>query len=350
MKILLLASGSGGHVYPAIAYSEYLLENKVDVVMGIVKNGFESRAKFDDRVEKVYYDINTKTQYYKKKPWKILELIRKIKTANKNLDDIDAIISFGGFMSFVAVIIKKQLKCPLFLHEQNATLGDGNQFAARFATKILCVYDKTNCKKQYESKLHVAGNPRSSHAYKYYISQKETKPYRVLFFAGSLGSATLNNLIKETIQKLDDKSIELHVITGAKEYQYFTSLPHQTNTTFYGYVNELTKLMAKMNFVIMRAGATSISEAITLEVPCLLIPSPYVKNDHQNENARYLEKRGAAFVMDEKEVTPEKIIKHIYDLKSDFSAQYNMRLAMQKLKKPNASERMFKVIKDELKL
>ena len=175
---------------------------------------------------------------------------------------------------------------------------------------------------------------------------QNNKSYNVLFFAGSLSSSSLNKMIEEVIKKEKNNNIHLFVISGDKNYETLKNLENE-HVTIIKYEKNMIALMQKMDFIIMRAGATSISEIISLNKLSLLIPSPNVKHNHQYLNAKYLFDKKAAFMIEEKDVSSEEIIMLIDEVKNNLELQIEMKANLNKLKKGNVCENILLKIQNE---
>lgn len=346
MRILLVASGSGGHIYPALAFCE---EAKKHHQIGflICKNALEEKIVMDTDIEKIFIDIHPQAGYYLKHPRRWLQLTKKMTKLAQKMAHYDAIVAFGGFMSFVAAMSAKLAHKKLYLHEQNAVLGDGNRYALPFARKIVTVYEDLSLPRKYEKKKMCLGNPRSAIALKYKRDYVSDHPFKVLFLAGSLGSETLMEMMRKVTLQLEKEDFLFTIISGQKYYEACLQKKWSHHTRVLAYADDVLPRMAGSNLVIMRAGATSLSEMMTLQIPSIIIPSPYVKHDHQSENAAFLQKRKLALVMKEKEVKEEDLKEAILRLKHDKETLYMLRSNMRSITKLHASKNMLEMIEND---
>ena len=337
MHILLLASGSGGHVYPALSFKKRVKNHKVTYLT--IKNGFERKL-----VEGSYPYLNVKNQFksYLKHPKEFVRLKRELKRNESILKNIDAIICFGGFVSFIGLLISLKYNKPLYLHEQNIALGDANKLAKYRASKIFVSFE-SSCKNSKGNKYLYVGNPRMDDVEG---SKKDHLGFNVLFFAGSLSSSSLNNIIKSLLEMNIPNKINFFVITGEKQFKDFSYIK-KTNVHILAYQKDMMSLMRNMDLVIMRAGATSIAEIIAFNLPAILIPSPNVKHNHQYENANKLAKNKAAILIEEKNCTADRLYNEIQKLSQDHMLYLTIKSNLKKFNKENVSESMLKVITNE---
>lgn len=337
MHLLVLASGSGGHVYPCLSFIKYALQShKVSYLK--IKDGFEN--KIPDKIyESAIIDVPNQLKTYLKHPKSFFKLKKELNIIIPKLDDIDAIICFGGFVSFIGVLLSIKMHKPLYLHEQNIIIGDANRVAAFFAKKVFLSFNlKTN-----NSKFKYIGNPRMDECL--LSSPIYTSTYNVLFFAGSLASSSLNDIVEKVLQKRFSEKINLTIISGDKFYQNLKKYETR-NIHIIAYQKDMISLMKKMDLIIMRAGATSLSELIALEKVGIVIPSPNVKHHHQEKNAKYLANQNAIIMIKESDLTPERLFDEINNMSSDYFRQLTIKNNIRKFQKKEVCKTMLKEIED----
>ncbi len=345
MHLLFLASGSGGHVYPCLSLIKKALPNH-QITYLTIKNGFEEKV-IDNlkNVNILSIDVPNQLKKYLKNPSNFFKLKKALKNINNDLKNIDAIITFGGFVTFIGLLISLKLRKPLYIHEQNSVIGDANMLGQFFAKKVFTSMENTK-HVLFPKKTYNFGNPRMDEVSSLPYFYQNDKSYNVLFFAGSLSSSSLNKMIEEVIKKEMNNNIHLFVISGNKNYETLKKFENK-HITIIKYEKNMIELMQKMDFIIMRAGATSISEIISLNKLSLLIPSPNVKHNHQYLNAKYLFDKKAAFMIEEKDVNSDEIIMLIEEVKNNLELQIEMKNNLNKLKKGNVSENILLAIRNE---
>mgnify|MGYP002526035688 FL=1 len=336
MHILVLASGSGGHVYPCLSFIKHAKDYKITYLT--IKNGFENKLVSNSSS---YLDIKNQFKSYIKDINEYKKLKSEIKRNEELIKNIDVILCFGGFVSFVGAIISKTYHKPLYLHEQNKSIGDANKFALMYAKKIFTSFKETKSL-LFKNKITYVGNPRVDDILKI----QSTHPYfNILLFAGSLSSSTLNKVYEELIQKQFDHRLRFYVITGKKAYEKFNKYKN-AQVEVIEYQKDMLELMAKIDLVIMRAGATSIGEIIAFNIPAIMIPSQFVKHNHQYENAKVLSDKNAGIVFLEKDVTANKLKEKIDNL---FYGKYEYALIKKNLRyfeKKDVTKEMLKEIEN----
>lgn len=260
MNILCLASGSGGHVYPMLELIKRS-PNNIQIHYLCFQDGFENELVKKAQISYEILPLSMKKKKWKKKEWKFLF------SQGKKYKNYDAILAGGGIASFVGLCFSFSLRKPLYLCEQNAVMGDANRLAYPFC-KAIFTYIPLQKKKEKNW-----GNPREDA----FSSRKFTQG--ILFFAGSLGSSSLREKLRPILMKIKQKyPITVVSKTPLEGIPTIPSLPHMEES------------LPTYRLLLMRAGATSISESIRAQVPALLFPSPFVKHDHQRKNAKWYEK------------------------------------------------------------
>lgn len=279
MNILLSGSGSGGHIYPCIALYKRLKE-KHSVYILIFKE-----------IDKKIYDLNKIKYLYidnENSVFKKITLINNIIKDNK----IDKTVTFGGKNSFYINLIAKKNKIDNYIFEQNVILGKANKANYHISKKIFTTF-KIGLKKE----IHV-GNPNAYNLTKSNKKLFNNKLVTILITMGSLGSSSTNKIIEKFIKNNNDKYNFIYISGNNVK----TTLKESNNIKIYNFYNPLSDLIKCVDIVISRAGASTLSEIINLNIPSIIIPSPYVANNHQEKNALYLYKNKAIELIYEKDL------------------------------------------------
>lgn len=346
MKIVITSGGTGGHIYPAISLIKYLENNGEEVTF------IGARGKLEDELAKKE-DINFIGLEFSKRNGIINKikfifcLIKAIficiKIFKKNKPDV--VVGFGNYISFPVCVAAFIEKIPIFLHEQNSIMGKANKILGKYAKKI--GYSIPLINECHKNKLVNVGNPRSSECLKIQDSNKiDITKNNILIFMGSLGSSSINNILKSFIRENNDKNI-YHIVTGKTHYEDFIKdINNKKNIIVYQYVDNMISLMKKCDVVVTRSGATTISEIITLGLPSILIPSPYVVNNHQFYNASYLLKNDACLMIEEKNLNSNVLKEKINLLINDNNLRIKLRLNSLKLAVFDSNKKIYDCIKE----
>ena len=167
----------------------------------------------------------------------------------------------------------------------------------------------------------------------------------VYIVMGSLGSDKMSNILVEMLSKFEGKNYEVVLVTGTNHYDKVKDMSFPKNVKVLPYVDNQTRLMKQAKLVVSRCGATTLGEIITLGLPSIIIPSPYVAGNHQYYNALDLTERGLAKMYEEKNLNVDKLYKDINNLLSNNDEYKTMKENLNKLNKVKSS----KIIYDEIK-
>lgn len=363
MRILVTGGGTGGHIYPALAFIRYVqkiqpdseflyvgthrgLENKIVPETGIsfktIKiQGFKRKLSLD----------NIKTvQLFLESIKRSKEILREFKP--------DIVIGTGGYVSGSVVYAAARMKIPTIVHEQNSVPGITNKFLSRFVDRVgICFPDAA----QYfpENKTVLVGNPRAqevvtsgkSEVLEQYGLLPEVPT--VLIFGGSQGALKINQAVIQALPKFSQKEYQILYASGDRYYNEisdrFDIEKISRNLSLQPYIKNMTDVMANVDLLIGRAGATSIAELTALGLPAILIPSPYVTNDHQTKNAQSLVNAGAVKMIRDDELTGETLVEAVDEIMGDSDRRLAMAEASRKEGIPDAAERLWSLVNELVK-
>ncbi|EOH78993.1 MULTISPECIES: undecaprenyldiphospho-muramoylpentapeptide beta-N-acetylglucosaminyltransferase [Enterococcus] len=360
MRILVTGGGTGGHIYPALAFIRYVqkiqpdseflyvgthrgLENKIVPETGIsfktIKiQGFKRKLSLD----------NIKTvQLFLESIKRSKEILREFKP--------DVVIGTGGYVSGSVVYAAARMKIPTIVHEQNSVPGMTNKFLSRFADRVgICFPDAA----QYfpESKTVLVGNPRAQEVVtsgkSEVLEQYGLLPDipTVLIFGGSQGALKINQAVIQALPKFSQKDYQVLYASGDRYYneikEKFDVEKINRNLSLQPYIKNMTDVMANVDLLIGRAGATSIAELTALGLPAILIPSPYVTNDHQTKNAQSLVNAGAVKMIPDADLTGESLIDAVDEIMNDSEKREAMAKASRQEGIPDAAERLWSLVNE----
>jgi UDP-N-acetylglucosamine--N-acetylmuramyl-(pentapeptide) pyrophosphoryl-undecaprenol N-acetylglucosamine transferase len=315
-RILIMAGGTGGHVYPALAVAESLRANDVQILWLGTESGLEARV-----VPEKGYNLSTiRVAGLRGKNllrillapltiavalFQSMKIIRQFKP--------DAVLGMGGYVSGPGGIAAWILRVPLYIHEQNAIAGLTNRLLAPLATYVMQGFPDT-----FKSTKHLqtTGNPVReeilSLASSAKLNSEESKDdICLLVLGGSLGARALNQTVPAAMKVLDsDSRIQIWHQTGPKHLQ-------QTKENYerYGlkgarvdaYIEDMADAYEWADLVLCRAGALTLAELCVVGLASVLIPFPYAVDDHQTANAKHLSDAGAAVLLPESELDAGKL-------------------------------------------
>ena len=342
-RIVIMAGGTGGHVFPALAVAEILKELGWQVSWIGTHKGLESRVVPEAGIEIDWLSIaGIRGKGIASKLKAIIMLIKACLQANKILckRKPDVVLGMGGFVAGPGGLMAKLLGIPLVIHEQNRIPGTTNRLLARISNQVLQAFPSS-----FKTKVNAkhTGNPLR----KRFISASELvrrpieKEVRILIVGGSQGAQILNNIVPEAIAKfmsLNDKSISVKIMhqTGdvmlSQVKKRYEALGIQAKTA--AFIEDIVEVYQWADLVICRAGAMTVSEVSAMGLPAIFIPLPTAIDDHQTANARYLTDNGAALLLMQGELTPEILAKYITELLKNAN---DMRAATKRLARLDAT-------------
>ena len=315
-RIVIMAGGTGGHVFPALAVAHYLIEQNWQVSWIGTRKGMESRVIPENKIAMDYLSVNglrgKGTLALFKMPWMLLKSCLE---AGKILQQRrpDVVLGMGGFVAGPGGLMAKIIGIPLVIHEQNRIPGTTNRLLASIANKVLQAFPDsfTNSKKAI-----FTGNPLRKE-FTEAVNKQESKAsesIHILVMGGSLGAQRLNEAVPEALALLD-KVLVRHQ-TGAAMLQQVTGAyaDKAIPATVTAFINDVVAAYAWADLVICRAGAMTVSEVAAMGLPSILIPYPYAIDDHQTANAQYLVSAGAGIMIAQQQLTVEFLAQQIKQL------------------------------------
>lgn len=353
MRVIISAGGTGGHIYPALAIVKKIKEKKPD--SEILYIGTHNRMEKDIvPKEGIPYKEIEMYGFSKTKPLSNLRCISCLSKGYKKCKKIikefkpDIVIGVGGYVTVPVILAASKLGIPTFIHEQNSLPGKSNIFLSKYVSKIGVSF-KSSINKFPDYKTVFTGNPCSEEAIKVNkIEKKELglseNKKLVLIVMGSLGASTFNNYFLSLLPKIKEKDYEIVFITGKTDYEKIKENKFPKNIFVYPFFENLPRLMKNVDVMVSRAGASTLSEIIALNIPTILIPSPYVANNHQYKNAMDLVKEKAALLIEEKDLKENILLEKIEEvLKEEKSKE--MRKNLKKLNTKDSALKIYKEIK-----
>lgn len=327
--IVLTGGGTAGHVTPNIALIPRLKELGYEISYIGSLDGIEK--KLIEELNIPYYGIASGKlrRYFDLKnfsdPFKVLKGYAQSRKLLKKLKP-DVIFSKGGFVTVPVVVAAKSCKIPAIIHESDMTPGLANKLAIPSATKVCCNFPET-LKHLPEEKAVLTGTPIRQEllsgdkleALKF-CGFTANKPV-IMIIGGSLGAAAVNDSMRKILPELLKDFQVVHLCGKGKLDE---SLQNTEGYIQFEYIKkELADLFALANIVVSRAGANAICELLALQKPNLLIPlSAKASRGDQILNARSFEKQGYSMVLEEEEITNEKLLETIhtlYEKRDDFT-------------------------------
>ncbi|GAX91006.1 undecaprenyldiphospho-muramoylpentapeptide beta-N-acetylglucosaminyltransferase [Effusibacillus lacus] len=370
MKIVVTGGGTGGHIYPALAIARYFSEVEQAEILYIgTERGLESdivpRSGFAFRTIEV---SGLKRSLSSDTLKTFARLGKGLLQARRILKEYqpDVVIGCGGYVVAPVVFMAKMLAIPTYIHEMDVFPGLTNRSLSRFADRIGVSFEgSVNYFSNVKHKVVVAGNPRASEVVK--VTPDETRQVKqelgldpekktVVIVSGSRGAKPINDAVLSMLESVSNqRRFQLLYITGQIHYEDVagqlkrTGFGPQSGIFVQPFVYNMPPLLAGSDLLVSRAGATTIAEATALGVPGIYIPSPYVTNNHQEYNARWLADAGAGVMIRESELTPGLLFQAIQRLMESPSDLRKMKERSKALGLPEAMSNIHRTIMELVK-
>lgn len=316
MRIIISAGGTGGHIYPALSILNKIKEKNPDCEILYIGTTNRMEAKLVPEMGIPYKGVNViglkKDLTIFKASYLFVSAIIKCKKIIKEFKP-DLVIGVGGYITAPVIYAAKKLGIKTVIHEQNSIPGKSNTFLQKYVDKVFI--SLPGSREYFKGDVVLTGNPRSQEAY--YAKKMDKKELGfhdnkklVLIVMGSLGSNTVTNSLLDIIPKFKGRDYEVLVISG-KDYidKYPKDLPE--NVKVIPFLNNMINLLKSVDVMVTRAGASTIAEILAVGLPSILVPSPYVANNHQLFNAQELVKNNSALLLEEKDFNSDNLLKKI---------------------------------------
>lgn len=311
-RAVIMAGGTGGHVFPALAVAESLREQGYQVSWLGTRRGIESTLvpKADIAID--YINIEGVRGRgvigMLKAPFLILlalwQAYRVLRTRQP-----DVVAGFGGFVSGPGGLAARLMRRPLIIHEQNAIAGTTNKILARFATKVLTGFSGVFAKGVWVGnpvRQAIVNLPEAGERY----DQRAQNPIQLLVLGGSQGALAINELVPAALSIMDEQQRPVvrhqcgqrHAETTLANYA-----KHQVAAKVEPFIGDMAEAYGWADLIVCRAGALTVAEIAAAGVAAILVPLPNAIDDHQTHNAAVLAGAGAAISIAQRELTPEKL-------------------------------------------
>ena len=322
-SVLIMAGGTGGHVFPALAAAASLQEKGVNVEWLGTRRGIESRLVPAAEIPINFINISGLRG---KNPFQMLKALLQVITASIQVFRIlyrlkpVCVLGMGGFVSGPGGLVAWLTGKPLVIHEQNAVAGIANRLLSRIANKVLQGYpiDLGGNKGEY------IGNPVRGEIVRLPAPEQRgvgrSGNFRLLVVGGSLGAKPINELLPQAIalMPLEKRPVithqagEMHAESVRELYQSLN-----VEARVMPFIDDMAKAYSEADLVVCRAGALTIAELTAAGVASILVPLPYAIDDHQTANAKWLVDNQAGILMPQKDLTAQSLAEQLQILDSD---------------------------------
>lgn len=368
MNLIFTCGGTAGHINPAIAVANMMRERYPDCKILFIgatghmeeklvpQAGYELRCLPGSGLSRKLNPAGLKQNVHAVKC--VLDAVKECKRIFREFKP-DVIVGTGGYASFPALYAGSAMKIPVCVHEANAVPGVTTKLAAKMADQVMVCFEESKAAYPNPDKVEVVGMPvRKEFIYiDRAAARKELgigdKPLVVSAF-GSLGAKMMNQTMAELFRMEQEDGFPFRHIhaTGTFGWEWMPGLVREKGVDLEQaksiemkeYIYNMPTLMAAADVIIGRAGSATCNEITASGLPCILIPSPNVTNNHQEKNARVLEARGGAVVIVEKDCTPEKVYGEVKSLLSDQARWEQMRRSLREMARLDATERICDIV------
>lgn len=343
--VLIIAGGTGGHVYPALAVADYLHKKQIPLFWLGTKKGLEARIV----PAKGYSLLTINVSGLRGKgllKWlqspfilgmalmQAIVIFMRLKPA--------VILGMGGFVSGPGGIAAWLMRIPLCIHEQNAIAGLTNRLLAPLAHSVMQAFPGTFPE---SIQAILTGNPVRAEIYEVTVPEQRIQPgssenLKLLVLGGSQGARALNQIIPQTLSSLPGEiKLDVRHQTGSQLYAETEKLYRDLNCTaqLEPFIENMAAAYAWADLVFCRSGALTIAELSAVGVASILVPFPYAVDDHQTANAHYLSHQGAALLVQEQDLTSDKLGQLLIDFYYSRHRLLAMAQQARSLAKPQAT-------------
>ncbi len=309
--LLVMAGGTGGHIFPGLAVADALYAQGWRVVWMGNRDGMEARLVPGRGYEMVWVRFAAlRGKGLLRKLLLPFNLLRGFSQALAEIKRIqpDVVLGMGGYVTFPGGMMAALKNIPLVLHEQNSVAGLANRVLAGVADRILCGFPAALAKGEWVGnpvRREIAMLPPPTERF-----ANRSGRLRLLVVGGSLGAAALNEAVPQALAEIPEperpevvhQAGEKHIEALKKIYANAGVMAHLVP-----FVEDMAGAYAWADLVICRAGALTVSELAAAGVASILVPYPHAVDDHQSSNARYLARAGAAILLPQAELTPARL-------------------------------------------
>ncbi len=336
-RIVIMAGGTGGHIFPALAVAQFLQTQGWQVSWLGTKAGLESRVIPEAGIEIDWLSVSgLRGKGIFSKVSAVFKLAKSCAEARKILKQRkpDVVLGMGGFVAAPGGLMAKMLKIPLIIHEQNRVVGTTNRLLAKIATKVLQGFPNS-----FAAKFHAicTGNPlRETLKHIPPAPLQRGESLRIFVLGGSQGAKALNEVMPNAIALLKN-AVQVRHQTGSVMQNEVagTYKKLNLNAEASAFIEDMAAAYLWADLIICRAGAMTVSEVAAMGIPAIFIPLPSAIDDHQTANAKYLTEAGAAILLKQSDLTAKNLEQQIEKLCENLSQR---REIAQSLAYLNATE------------
>ena len=364
MKVIIAAAGTAGHINPGISIANKIKEEEPNSEIIFIGTG---RGLERDLVPRAGYELKTINAYGLnfKKPIQLLKTLKGFGEAKKVIQEFkpDVVIGTGGYICGAVITMANKLKIPTLLHESNAFPGKAVKMLSKKTDCILVGFEDAKKRLENAKKVVVTGNPTKIKDLNLSKNEKEkiinnlgldtNKPI-LLVFGGSQGAKAINDSIIKIVKEKANENYQIIWAPGPVQYNIIKEeleknkidIENIPNTKVYPYIYNMEEMMNISDLFICRAGAMTINEVSIVGKPAIFIPLPGVSQNHQEYNARVLEKIGAAKIILNQDLQNIDLNKYVEEIIYNKELLKQMAEKAKQVSNTNALDIIYTEIKD----
>jgi len=346
-RFLMMAGGTGGHVFPALATARALQEQGHQVYWLGASGGMEERLIGETDIPLSLIHISGLRGKGKlallTAPFRLMRALGEAWTLLRQIRP-DCVVGMGGFVTGPGGVAAWLQRRPLVIHEQNAVAGMTNRWLTRFAHTVLEAFPDsfgaqvvTRC----------TGNPVRKDLANLPAPEQRLEgrsgPLRVLVIGGSLGARVFNEQVPQALALLPEEDRpQVRHQCGERNHEDAEQAYEKAGVaaSVEPFIRDMAEAYAWADVVICRAGALTVSELCAAGIGAVLVPFPHAVDDHQTRNAEHMVKAGGAYLVPQPQLTPEVLADTLKALAGDRNKVMNMAMAARSLARPDATERV----------
>lgn len=357
-SVLIMAGGTGGHVFPGLAVARALQQNGIDVVWLGTRRGLEAKVIPAAGIDLEFISIaGIKGRGLLR--WLMMPLhvaiasVQALKILKRRQPSV--VLSMGGFVAGPGGLMAWLTRRPLVIHEQNAIPGFTNRVLAIFARRILTGFPGTFTR--FPKSLH-AGNPVRTTILGLPDPETRLKQHqgrlRVLVIGGSQGARRLNQVIADVMHLWqDDSAPQVWHQCGERlldetRDRYGKRLLDDGKIMLTAFIDDMNEAYQWADVVVCRSGAMTVAELACAGMASILVPFPYATDDHQTANAQFLSDRGAAMLIPEHELTVDGLHEMLHELAQNRDVVGRMSGEARACAMPGATDTVVEVCQEEM--
>ncbi len=371
MRVIIAAAGTGGHINPGIAIANKIKKEQPNSEIIFIGT---TRGLENDLVPRAGYELKTIEAYGLSKKISISNIKKMLKTfegffqAKAIIKDFkpDIVIGTGGYICGATILAAHKQKIPTMLHESNAFPGKAVKMLSNKVDRILVGFNDARERLENKEKVVLTGTPTKIKKINFNDSEKREKLKEmglndeksiILVFGGSQGAQAINESILGIIKNKLNENYQIIWAVGPKQYDVIKEELEEMNVNInnikgvkiFPYIYNMEEIMNLSDVVVCRSGAITITEISKLGKPAIFIPLPNVSENHQEYNARVLEKENAAKIILNKDLKAEVLNENINNIIKDKNKLETMGKNAQKIVIDNVEEKIYDEIKKIVK-